>query len=349
MALILALQELANYTFMRQMFNQRFQPPKLLQQDTPILPLILILRSQHLLFPKKPSPIRMSQRRGAICAEPIGNDDDDEPRIRTPKTKEQQDRLDMALKKHIMFAHLEEEEKQAIFDAMSEVQFKAGDVVIKQGDEGDNFYVVDSGECDIYVAKEGEAPQHVAVVGKDGSFGELALIYGSPRAATVIAKTDCTFWAIDRVTYRRVVMKSTVEKRKMYETFLERVPILSQLTKWERMIIADALEPHTFEAGDTVVREGDPGDRFYIITEGEAEVYQARSSGLEHIVTLKRSDYFGEIALLTNRPRAATVVASMPLKCVGLDRERFNRVLGPCDNILRRNMDNYNKYMASKI
>lgn len=77
----------------------------------------------------------MSQRRGAICAEPIGNDEDDdkEPRMRTPKTKEQQDRLDMALKKHIMFAHLEEEEKQAIFDAMSEVQFKEGDVVIKQG------------------------------------------------------------------------------------------------------------------------------------------------------------------------------------------------------------------------
>jgi cAMP-dependent protein kinase regulator len=62
-------------------------------------------------------------------------------------------------------------------------------------------------------------------------------------------------------------MKSTVEKRKMYEGFLEKVPILSQLTKWERMIIADALEPHNFEAGETVVREGDPGDRFYIITE----------------------------------------------------------------------------------
>ncbi len=76
----------------------------------------------------------MSQRRGAICAEPIGNEDDDkEPRVSTPKTKEQQERLDMALKKHIMFAHLEEEEKQAIFDAMSEVSFKEGDVVIKQG------------------------------------------------------------------------------------------------------------------------------------------------------------------------------------------------------------------------
>lgn len=48
---------------------------------------------------------------------------------------------------------------------------------------------MDSGECDIYVAKEGEEAQHVAVVGKDGSFGELALIYGSPRAATVVVRT----------------------------------------------------------------------------------------------------------------------------------------------------------------
>lgn len=75
-----------------------------------------------------------------------------------------------------------------------------------------------------------------------------------------------------------------------------------------------------------------------------------RDGNKKHLVDLKASDYFGEIALLTDRPRAATVVSkSDSLKCVRLDRARFNRVLGPCEDILRRNMEAYNKYMAKQI
>lgn len=58
-----------------------------------------------------------------------------------------------------------------------------------------------------------------------GSFGELALIYGTPRAATVKAKTDVKLWAIDRDTYRRILMGSTIRKRKLYEEFLSKVNI----------------------------------------------------------------------------------------------------------------------------
>jgi cAMP-dependent protein kinase regulator len=75
----------------------------------------------------------------------------------------------------------------------------------------------------------------------------------------------------------------------------------------------------------------------------------SRTGQEKKISELGPSDYFGEISLLTDRPRAATVVAISPLKCVRLDRERFIRVLGPCEDILRRNMAAYNKYMAHQI
>lgn len=65
-------------------------------------------------------------------------------------------------------------------------------------------------------------------IGETGSFGELALIYGTPRAATIKAKTDVKLWAIDRDTYRRILMGSTIRKRKLYETFLEKVSILGE-------------------------------------------------------------------------------------------------------------------------
>ncbi|KAF7407117.1 hypothetical protein HZH66_001654 [Vespula vulgaris] len=216
------------------------------------------------------------------------------------------------------------------------------------GDEGDNFYVIDQGEVEIFV--NGEL---VTTIGEGGSFGELALIYGTPRAATVRAKTDVKLWGIDRDSYRRILMGSTIRKRKMYEEFLSRVSILESLDKWERLTVADALEPVAFDDGEMIVRQGEPGEDFYIIVEGTAVVLQQRSEGAEppepaEVGRLGPSDYFGEIALLLDRPRAATVVARGPLKCVKLDRARFERVLGPCADILKRNITQYNNSMLQQ-
>lgn len=107
---------------------------------------------------------------------------------------------------------------------MFPVVHRASEAIIRQGDEGDNFYIIDEGEVEVYV---NNVP--VVVLGEGCSFGELALIYGTPRAATVIAKTDCKLWAIDRDTYRRILMGSTIRKRKMYEEFLSKVSILGKL------------------------------------------------------------------------------------------------------------------------
>ncbi|EGW02833.1 cAMP-dependent protein kinase type I-beta regulatory subunit [Cricetulus griseus] len=233
-----------------------------------------------------------------------------------------------------------------IFDAMFPVTHIAGETVIQQGNEGDNFYVVDQGEVDVYVNGD-----WVTTISEGGSFGELALIYGTPRAATVQAKTDLKLWGIDRDSYRRILMGSTLRKRKMYEEFLSKVSILESLEKWERLTVADALEPVQFEDGEKIVVQGEPGDDFYIITEGTASVLQRRSQDEEYteVGRLGHSDYFGEIALLLNRPRAATVVARGALKCVKLDRPRFERVLGPCSEILKRNIQRYNSFISLTV
>lgn len=295
-------------------------------------------------------PPQQRGRRGAICCEPVDEDDgNNEPRKKIPKSAEAQRKLDDALKANIMFAHLDAEERAQVFDAMFQVEFESGAVVIKQGDEGDNFYVIDTGDCDIFVQKGDEEPKKVLSLSSGGSFGELALIYGSPRAATVKAASDCMLWAIDRVTYRRILMGTTMRKRKLYEGFLEKVPILQHLTKYERITVADALEGYKFTDGQVIVRQGEPGDKFYIIVSGEVRCDQMRDAKSQEVARLGAAAYFGEIALLTNRPRAATVTAVGDVKCVGLDRDRFNRVLGPCEEILRRNMDSYNLYMTAQI
>ena len=74
-------------------------------------------------------------------------------------------------------------------------------------------------------------------------------------------------------------------------------------------------------------------------------VTQKNEEGEEgEVGLLDVSDYFGEIALLTSSPRKATVTAITNVRCVRLDRKTFNRVMGPCETILRRNIDLYKNY-----
>jgi cAMP-dependent protein kinase regulator len=119
------------------------------------------------------------------------------------------------------------------------------------------------------------------------------------------------------------------------------------LDKWERLTVADALEPCTFMDGDNVVIQGDEGEDFFIVVEGKAVVLQRKTEDGEsvQVARLGPSEYFGEIALLLKRPRAATVKAEGTLKCVKLDRARFERVLGPCQEILKRNIEKYNSFV----
>ncbi|NWV60612.1 KAP0 kinase, partial [Malurus elegans] len=304
--------------------------------------------------------VKYRSRRGAISAE-VYTEEDAASYVRKviPKDYKTMAALAKAIEKNVLFTHLDDNERSDIFDAMFPVTYIAGETVIQQGKAAGSWSVSDHCSAfQVYVNSE-----WATSVGEGGSFGELALIYGTPRAATVKAKTNVKLWGIDRDSYRRILMASiphnlelcfggnTLRKRNMYEKFLSKVSILESLDKWERLTVADALEPVQFEDGQKIVVQGEPGDEFFIILEGTAAVLQRRSENEEFVEVgrLGPSDYFGEIALLMNRPRAATVVARGPLKCVKLDRPRFERVLGPCSDILKRNIQQYNSFVSLSV
>lgn len=296
----------------------------------------------------EPALPRRSTRRGAVSADVMDVDDIDagEPKV-VPKDAATMAALMESVKSNVLFQHLEPSELNQVLDAMFEVTPKAGEVVIQQGDEGDNFYVIDKGTVEVLITNsDGGEPEHISDINDGGSFGELALIYGTPRAATIKAKTDCHLWAIDRDTYRRILMGSTIRKRKTYEQFLEKVKLLQSLDKWERLSVADALEPAYFKDGEVVMKQGDVGDAFYIIEDGECSVTRTNDEGeTGEVNKLKVADYFGEVALLKpDGKRLATVTAVGDCKLAKLDRDRFERVLGPCVDILKRNMDHYEEY-----
>ncbi|KAF8457717.1 camp-dependent protein kinase-like protein regulatory subunit [Terfezia claveryi] len=261
-----------------------------------------------------------------------------------PKTEEQMNRLRTAVARNFLFTSLEEDQFTQVLMALNEKPIPAqGTRVITQGDVGDFFYVVDRGTFDVYVNKSGKMEsgpngmgRKVTSVGPGGSFGELALMYNAPRAATIISTVaHAILWSLDRVTFRRILMENTFKRRRMYEAFLEEVPILTALTMAERAKVADVLQTHTFAPGETIICEGDPGDNFYIVESGTADVFKTGVEGI--LKTYGKGDYFGELALLNDQPRAASIIARTKIKVASLGKDGFVRLLGPAVDIMRRN------------
>ena len=260
-----------------------------------------------------------------------------------PKTEAQLGRIKAAVAANFLFAHLDEDQTALVLHALLEKPIPAkGIKVIQQGDEGDNFYVVERGTFDVHIHASGQIQpgadgmgKKVASIGPGGSFGELALMYNAPRAATVVsAEADARLWALDRRTFRRILMDAAFQRRRMHEAFLEEVPLLAPLAPYERAKIADALESRRFRRDAVIIREGDVGDAFYILEAGSAVVYR-RASGDAAVHTYGKGDFFGELALLDDQPRAATVVATSDVKVATLGKEGFQRLLGPVEERMR--------------
>lgn len=284
-------------------------------------------------------------RRTSVSAESM-QPDADSGNWKPPKhakTPDQYERLKHAVAGNFLFASLDEESFHLVLDALVEKSIPAPNIkVITQGDEGDYFYVIESGDFDIYINPSGTVEagpdgtgNKVGTIGPGGSFGELALMYNAPRAATITsASKGGLLWALDRLTFRRILMDNAFQKRKMYEGFLEEVPLFSSLKVYERSKIADALETVKFDAGSNIITEGEPGDAFYLLESGEAAAYK---HGVDQPVKdYHRGDFFGELALLDDKPRAASVVAKTNVKVARLGRDGFKRLLGPVESIMRR-------------
>ena len=116
--------------------------------------------------------------------------------------------------------------------------------------------MVDLGELDCYKRFKGdENDKHLKVYKPGEAFGELALLYNAPRAATIIAKTECVLWALDRECFNNIVKDAAAKKRESYEKFLGKIELLNDMDPYERSKIADAFKSLDFTPGEHIVTE----------------------------------------------------------------------------------------------
>uniref|UniRef100_A0A8D0FBM8 cAMP-dependent protein kinase type II-alpha regulatory subunit n=1 Tax=Strix occidentalis caurina TaxID=311401 RepID=A0A8D0FBM8_STROC len=206
-----------------------------------------------------------------------------------------------------------------VLDAMFERKVKPQEHVIDQGDDGDNFYVIERGLYDIVVAKDNQS-RCVGRYDNHGSFGELALMYNTPRAATIVATTEGALWGLAS----------------------------------ERMKIVDVIGEKVYQDGERIISQGDKADCFYIVESGEVKILiksktmTSKEANQEvEIARCHRGQYFGELALVTNKPRAASAYAVGEVKCLVMDVQAFERLLGPCMDIMKRNITHYEEQLVA--
>lgn len=244
----------------------------------------------------------------------------------------------------VLFANIDEAQRQTIVDSMWLRPVAADEVIIQQGDIGEHWYVIDSGTFDIWVApKTGGPPAKVSTKERGAGVGELALLYNAPRAATIRANRPGGVWVLDRFTYRTILTQAAEEKRARYDAFLKHVKEFDVLIASERTKLAEALDEISFEPGTPIVTEGEMGDTFYIILSGTVVVSKEKEGEL---VRLKEGAYFGERSLIKNEPRAATCTALDKVVCVYLKSDAFKGLLGNMDDIFRSRQEVYNAMLA---
>lgn len=127
------------------------------------------------------------------------------------KSEDQKERIRNRVLQSFLFNSLEEKELDTVIDAFEEKKFTKDEHVINQGEQGDVLYLIEKGTLNCYkVFKKEEGEKFLKVYNPGEAFGELALLYNAPRAATIVANEDCILWALDRETFNNIVKEAAM-------------------------------------------------------------------------------------------------------------------------------------------
>eukprot|EP00292_Cryptomonas_paramecium_P034471 CAMPEP_0113693354 /NCGR_PEP_ID=MMETSP0038_2-20120614/19614_1 /TAXON_ID=2898 /ORGANISM="Cryptomonas paramecium" /LENGTH=458 /DNA_ID=CAMNT_0000615409 /DNA_START=21 /DNA_END=1394 /DNA_ORIENTATION=- /assembly_acc=CAM_ASM_000170 len=212
-------------------------------------------------------------RRGSVFAKAVVLEANWTPPV-YEKTAEEEDRIRGYLAKTALLSHLDQDPQKMLLGAAKRFSFEAGKNIIEQGAEGDFYYILDSGSAEALQIYSDGTEKKVFEYKAGGSFGELALMHGGARLATVRTLEPCECWALDRDTFRKIMMSTGRQSLDERNKFLSKVSLLRELSIYDRFRISEALVIKELRDGEDIVREGDEGESFFIVQRGTCLVYR---------------------------------------------------------------------------
>eukprot|EP00934_Nitzschia_sp_Nitz4_P006876 Nitzschia sp. Nitz4//scaffold16_size188269//174378//181326//NITZ4_001819-RA/size188269-augustus-gene-0.84-mRNA-1//1//CDS//3329538601//6866//frame0 len=257
-------------------------------------------------------------------------------KLKDAKDKETKALLRSALKHNFVFEKLDEAAIDLLIQGFEPVPTcDSGKTIITQGKDGDYFYVIESGKVTYQVNGS-----NVGTASKGDSFGELALLYTCPRAATVVANTPTRLWKLEQTIFRMVLRNQTEESLAGKYNLLKNIEFFAQMEEEDVKHCLDVMTPRRFEAGERIVSKGEVGDAFYVIQSGSLKVTDISVGDTTYEdVQLGPGDFFGERALVKSEPRAANVTGVTAGSVFAIDRATFEKVCGSLVRLILKSQD----------
>jgi len=270
-----------------------------------------------------------------------------EPKGNTEKTANENNLVIKAIKSNPKLIGLLDEDQCASLARVAwRKKILAETEIIKEGDVfADHFYIVQSGTCSVYKAVGAQSlsdalsdENKIANILPGMSFGELALLYHAPRAATVVANEDVEVFVVERTDFKNICMQKEDQKTKDIAALVHKIELFTPLLSEERERMASCMVEVSLKRDEVIMEQGKDGDSFWLLVKGKVDIIKdgAKVNTLEADFKNSICPNFGESALLSNDVRSATItVASSTAKALVLDRESFNLTLGSLADLLK--------------
>ncbi len=234
------------------------------------------------------------------------------------------------------FRFIPEDCHDSVTAMMREERFEFGEVIVREGDEADAFFVLVSGRARVVkeAARGGELV--LATLRPGDQFGEQALLSGGRRSATVRCSTAVEALRLDRRDFSKLADEhprlrtalDLMDRFRSLHNFLHEFSHFGRLPPKPFLALLENLKPVEFRKGERVIRQGDPAGPMYVIESGRVRVFAEEEGGERNLAFQREGDYFGELSILEGVPRAASVEAVTDVRALALEADALGELAG---------------------
>jgi HlyB family type I secretion system ABC transporter len=234
-----------------------------------------------------------------------------------------------------MLTMLPPDVRSLVANSFVPASFPFGSTIVREGDDGDAFFVIASGRARTVKQRPNGDEVSLAVLRAGDIFGEMALLGGGKRTATVRASTDVEAFSLSKPLFDALLrqypqLRTHLEvpgKRRRLSEFLRLYAPFADLPSEALQIMLADFDPVSSAKGELVIRQGEASGPMFLIEEGRLRVFRGENGDRQDLGFLRKGDFFGEMSVLTGERRGASVEALSDCVLLRLNTPTVERLL----------------------